>query len=236
MFDREKVHLLCDEDGNIIFNKENANLIAEYFLKELNYQAVLDDDNPSTSAYLLRNFGLNENCALDLPLTVKEKKEKNKCEWKLIDLILYRINKEYSTRVSAKNLEYFAEEVRSKIAKNELFDGIKNKDYHMLYDLAGSGTSFVIKLATLFCKLVCTFHPDFGEEYRDSFIVTDFKRLAKIKENPQVVSANNAYIRYIRELESGLRLQNFWLDKNGQISSDSDRITLTDMWLLELLL
>ena len=106
----------------------------------------------------------------------------------------------------------------------------------MLYDLARAGTSFVIKLATLFCKLVCTFHPDFGEEYRDNFIVTDFKRLAKITENPQVVLANNAYMRYISKLESGLQLQNFWLNKNGQILSDSDRITLTDMWLLELLL
>ena len=149
---------------------------------------------------------------------------------------MYRINKEYSTRVSAKNLEYFAEVVKNKIAKNELFDGIKNKDYHMLYDLARARTSFVIKLASLFCKLVCTFHPDFGEEYRDNFIVTDFKRLAKITKNPEVDFANNAYIRYIRELESGLQLQNFWLDQNGQILSDSDRITLTDMWLLELLL
>lgn len=234
MFDCEKIHLLRDEEGYVISNKENVNIILEYFLKELNYQAALDVNNPSTSAYLLRNFGLNENRALDLPLTVKEKKAKHECEWKLIDLILYRINKEYSTRVSVKNLEFFAKEVRNKIAKNELFDGIKNKDYHMLYDLAGAGTSFVIKLASLFCKLVCAFHPDFGEEYRDNFVVADFKRLAKITENPQDDLANNAYIRYIRELEWGLQLQNFHLSTNGQTLSDSDRITLTDMWLLEL--
>lgn len=235
MIEYDKIELLRDKDGDVISNKENARRIAEYFLKELNYQAVLDVDNTLTSAHLLKHFGLAETSAVELPLTAKEKKEKSENEWKLIDLILYRINKEYKLRVSAKNLQYFAKKMRSKIEKGELLNGIKNKDYHMLYDLAGSGTSFVIKLASLFCKLVCTFHPDFGDGFRDNFVVTDFKRLAKTTENPQIDNANNAYIRYMKELDGWLQIQNSWLRTNGQISSDSDKLTITDMWLLELL-
>ena len=233
MIDCGKMHLLRDEDGYVISNKENAKSIAEYFLKELNYQAVLDVDNTSTSAHLLRYFGLDENCTADLPLTAKEKKEKG--EWRLIDLILYRINKEYKTRVSAKNLEYFADKVRDKIKKDDFFAGLKDKDYYMLHDLAESGTSFTIKFASLFCKLVCAFHPDFGEDYRDHFIVADFKRLAKISENPQELLIKTAYMRYIDELKAMIELANVSLSANGQIATDADKLTLTEMWLLELL-
>ena len=45
MFDCEKIHLLRDEEGYVISNKENVNIISEYFLKELNYQAALDVNN-----------------------------------------------------------------------------------------------------------------------------------------------------------------------------------------------
>ena len=215
------------QDGYLICDKENAGIIRSYFLEELGYKTFLDTDNPETFAYLIHKYGLNENCVLDAVLTTKERKAAPISGWKLIDLCVYRLNQEFKTRMSEKDRIYFSKEVRMLIEKGLLLEGLKNGDYHMLYSLANSGTAFSIKFASLFCRMLCKFHPDIGDGFADHFVVAEYKRLAKFSRDPQIDLSCNSYMLYCNYLK------NFIGMKNGTLPQEQ-RLTMSEEWLLDI--
>lgn len=218
---------IVKQNGYLVCDKRNADIIRAYFLEELGYQVFLDTANPLTAVYLIRQYGTSETAVLDVPLTAKERKDAPHEGWKLIDLVIYRLNRDFKTRMSEKDRAYFAEEVRSLIRTGAFLDGLRAGDSHMLYSLATCGLSFSIKFATLFCRMMCKFHPDLGDDFADHFVVAEYKRLAKFSRDPQVDLSCNAYMMYCNYLK------NFIGMKNGMLPQDQ-RLTLSEEWLLDI--
>lgn len=214
-------------DGYLVCDKANADIIRTYFLEELGYKTFLDETDPMTAAYLIRRYGIEEDGVLAVPLSAKERKDAPGEGWKLIDLVVCRLNREFKTRMSEKDRHYFADEVRSLINKGLFLEGLRKRDCHMLYSLADSGLSFSIKFASLFCRMVCRSHSELGLTFADRFVVADYKRLAKLTRDPQLDLTNNAYMMYCDYLE------NFVGMRNGTLPQEQ-RLTLSEEWLLDI--
>ena len=217
------------DHGDSVCNKENAQIIKAFFLEELGYSAFFDAENPLTAAYLIRKYRLQEDINWNAHLSTKERKASPQGGWKLIDLIIYRLNSEFKTRLSEKDRAYFAAELRHLVATDQLLNGLREHDYHMLYALANSGTSFSIKFASLFCRILCKFHPELEDTYSDCFVVTDYKRLSKFSKNPQEDLANNAYMQYCKYLDGFIGMC------NGALPPEQ-RLNLSEEWLLDIYL